>query len=145
MEQDPQEDKTARLARTTAEVMDEIAKAVKADPIEGVTRYFNNFHLNLPEGESEEERLYREQRSMATVNVRDGYSPRRASENSEAFFQAVDRAVIEAGISLPEIKRLKDQFRQNPTTLNLTRLNMVVLKAFITLRAGGYNNKDLTT
>lgn len=134
----------ARLEKAKLMVHRELDEAIKLDPVGGHIKYFNNFHLKLPTGGSTEEVLYRSQLLNIPVKESCGYSPRRASESSSDFFRSVDQAVIDSDIKIKEIKRLEELYRTDPSLFHLTRINILTFKAFVRLRAAGYNHKDLT-
>lgn len=117
-------------------------------------KFFNNFSLNLPDDDCENGGFYRgaikeigrwDKKPEEYYKQKDleGHSKLYKNQTKREFFETIDRAIIEQGISIDEIKRLQRLKNENPGYLK--SLYKVTLPVFVRLRQKGYKRKDLVT
>lgn len=118
--------------------------------------YLNNFYMNLP-GASEKSVLanYRafaeeqgnmyeswiESYSNVSKEIEMGNTLLFLNQKRRDFFETIDRALVEEGISIDEVKRL--QALRIEDSNNGKELCELVFPAYVRLRRMGYSHRDL--
>jgi len=110
-----------------------------------IREYLNNFHLKMPDGNDQSgygswyRELYHnhwEVKHRESKNNFGSYSGLFLDQSPKEFYEAVDLAIGECGISRAEITKMLECSNGRPKE--------IVLPVFIKLREMGYDRRDLT-
>lgn len=136
------------------QILAEIAEFKREFPDQPLSDYFNNFGNNLPNEEAENKGLYRALMQPNFDITFEEYAKKRGadlSEHSETyrnqtprqFFETVDLALKESGISMEEYNRIRQLVKADHKYWE--NFYELVTPVYIKLRQMGYNEADLTS
>lgn len=111
--------------------------------------HLNNLHLILPGGMMREE-MRNHEFVKSRPNPNEHLSELRLSQTTLEFWQAIDDAIIEAGLDIDELARIVKEkeaaFSGFPTLdseRSLRELRQMILPVYYILRAKGYDTYDI--